>query len=89
MQEDTARDRFRAHWVRGFVVCVMAVVLGTSACTARTVTSSSLAATTSTIADPPTLPGATEAFQPASCDAILDPLAPPVANGVCGYVSRP
>jgi pimeloyl-ACP methyl ester carboxylesterase len=35
------------------------------------------------------MPGATEAFQPAPCDAILDPLAPPVPNAVCGYVSVP
>ncbi|MGH8873201.1 MAG: alpha/beta fold hydrolase [Acidimicrobiia bacterium] len=78
----------------------MAVVLATTACTARTgattsppheentgATSSSLADTTSTSSDPPTLPGATEAFQLAPCDAILDPLAPPVPNAVCGYVA--
>ncbi|MGH8913790.1 MAG: alpha/beta fold hydrolase [Acidimicrobiia bacterium] len=61
----------------------------TSTVAPTTVTSSTLADTTSTTAGPPTLPGATKAFQPAPCDAILDPLAPPVPNAVCGFVSVP
>src|SRR5919106_1468159 len=92
MRGSTGRNQFRDPPVPTPFAWLMAVVLATTACTAGTgattspphegdtgtTTSSSLADTTSTSSGPPTLPGATEAFQPAPCDAILDPLAPPV-----------
>src|SRR5919106_6010887 len=103
MRGSTGRDQFRDPPVPTPFAWLMAVVLATTACTAGTgattspphegdtgtTTSSSLADTTSTSSGPPTLPGATEAFQPAPCDAILDPLAPPVPKAVCGFVSVP